>query len=174
MTVPDAFTRSVVTGKVMLLLPVKTFTEAGTVAIFVFELESLIVNPGVVASPKSPTVPITAVFDPPTTSPGATEMDCNDAGLIVKTTTSVTVPRTAVNVTVVDFVTDFVAITNDAVEAPAAIFRVPGTIAAALSELKVTVRPPIGACPLRLTAPVALAPPPIGLGVAVKPTRAAG
>jgi len=69
-----AVTNKWVTANVMLPEPSATLTDAGTVAAFVFELVSFTVSAAVVM-PLNVTVPVTVLFDPPTTELGATETD---------------------------------------------------------------------------------------------------
>ncbi len=71
-----------VTVKLMLELPAATFTEAGTLASFVFELVSVTVSPGEAARPLKLTVPTTAVLEPPTTVLGKSETFSRPAGWI--------------------------------------------------------------------------------------------
>jgi len=71
-------------------------------------------------------------------------------------------------------VTAFEVTTNVEVEDPVAITTEGGTEASVVVDSSEIVSPPPGAAPLRLTVPVAEAPPGIGLGLIVRPVSEAG
>ena len=55
-------------------------------------------------------------------------------------------------------------IVNDALVPPAATVTLPGTAAAVLLSVNVTIAPPVGAGPVRVTVPVELLPPMTAVG----------
>ena len=63
---------------------------------------------------------------------------------------------------------------NDADVAPAATVTVAGTVALAVSELRLMTRPALGAWPLRDTVAVAELPPSTEFGVTLIPVSEAG
>ena len=73
-------------------------------------------------------------------------------------------PSVAVIVAVTLAVTDFVDTVKVAEVVPAAICTEAGTMAFVLLDFRVTVSPPVGAAPFRLTVPVAVMPPVTGEG----------
>jgi hypothetical protein len=123
------------------------------------------------AGPFNVTVPIDG--EPPTADDGRTVTLNRVAGLIVRGALSVTAFNVPEIVTAVTFATPVVAMVNEAVVEPAGITIEEGKEALPLVEFKLTISPPAGAGPLRVTFPVEEAPPRTVFGATVKPTRSA-
>lgn len=83
-------------------------------------------------------------------------------------------PTLAVIVATTFEVTVVVDIVKLAVEEPAATWTVAGTVAFELLEVNVTVKPPDGATPPRVTVPVAEVPPATAVGEMLRPVSDGG
>jgi hypothetical protein len=141
------------------VLPAGTVTEAGTVAAVVLLLCRDTLTPPVGAGPVSVIVPVEGL--PPVTLVGLTVTDVRltAAGVTVKVAVCVD-PNTPVIVTPVFVLTAFVEIVNVALVFPLGTRTFAGVCAAAALLLdSVTVAPPAGAGPLRVTVPVTPVPP---------------
>ena len=156
-----------VTVKVIDVAPLRTLTDDGTVANKVFELVRVTTSPAAGAGPLKVTVP--AVLEPPTTEFGATARLVRDGARIEIVPIAVWVPDFAVIVAEVVLATAWVVTGNVMEDAPAGIATDFGTVA--LAAVKVTVTPPGGAAPVRLTVPVADVPPKSGFGLMVTVER---
>lgn len=94
-------------------------------------------------------------------------------GWIVRTAALAEVVSEAVIVALIVDVVARVATAKVAVLSPAATVTDVGTEALVLDEVRLTVIPPLGAAPLRVTVPALGTPPTTVVGVRVKPVRAA-
>ena len=158
-------TPNVVMVKVADVLPAGTVTEAGTVAAVVLLLCRETLTPPVGAAPVSVTVPVEAL--PPVTLVGLTVTDVRltGAGATVKVAVCVE-PNTPVIVTPVFVLTALVEIVNVALVFPLGTRTFAGVCAAAVLLLdSVTVAPPAGAGPLRVTVPIDAVPPTTVVGL---------
>ena len=156
-TVDDA-TGFVVTLKLPVVAPAATVTLAGTTAAEL-SLASVITTPPAGAGPLIVTVPVDPV--PPWTLVGlkASEVRFTGTGRTVNVVVWVA-PNVPMIVTLVLPLTALVVIAKVAVVLPLATTTVEGVWAAAVLLLdSVTVAPAVGAGPLRVTVPVAPAPP---------------
>lgn len=151
--------------------PAGTVTEVGTVALELLD-DKLTTTPPDPAGPLSVTVPADAV--PPATDDGATDTLINPVGFIVRVVVCVDPPEVPVIVAVVVDVTAAVVTLKVAVLRPAGTSTVDGTVAEAEFELKLTVMPPDGEMPLRVTVPVEFDPPKTVLGETVTLDSVAG
>jgi len=169
----DVFTR-----KVALVAPAGTVTLEGTLAAPLL-LESRICAPPAGAAPLSVTVPVEDCV-PPTTLVGFSESEervigGGDAGATVSEADLVAPPKDAAMVTTVDAATALVLTVNDALVAPAATVTLEGTRAAVVLLLEsVTMAPPAGAAPLKVTVPVEEFPPVTRVGFSESAERVAG
>ena len=157
-------TAVVVAVNVAEVAPAGMTTVAGTTALDDPEVK-LTVSPPVGAGPSSVTVPV--LFVPPVTVAGDKLSPVNTPGLTVNVPFAGLPAMVAVKVTVVTDATGVVAAVNVAVVAPAATVTVEGTVVQALSEVSVTVDPPDGAGPFRVTVPVDDVPPVTVVGESV-------
>jgi hypothetical protein len=158
-------TALVVTGKVTLVAPAGMMAVDGTLATDVLLLVKETIAPPVGAAPLSVNVPVDWV--PPVTVLGLNVSDVRDAGVTVRVVVLVT-PTVPEIVTEVEEATGLVGMVNVAVREPALTTTLPGTCATELLLLdSVTVVPPAGAAPLRVTVPVELLPPITELGLLV-------
>ena len=145
-------TAKVVTVKVVVVLPVATVTEAGTVAAAVLLLDSVTAVPPVGANPVSVTVPWDVA--PPLTVVGLKLKELKVGGATVNAAVLVMLPIDAVIVTEVEEGTAKVVTVKAVVVLPAGIVTEAGTVAAAVLLLdSVTTVPPAGADPDRVTVP---------------------
>lgn len=168
-TVVEVFvaTPNVVTVKVVEVLPAGTVTEVGTVAAAVLLLCRETDAPPVGDGPVSVTVPVEVL--PPITLVGLRLKDVRltGAGVTVKVAVCVE-PKEPVMITAVFALTAFVVRGKVALVFPFATTTVAGACAAAVLLLdSATVAPPLGAGPLRVTVPVAPAPPATDVGLTV-------
>jgi hypothetical protein len=173
-TVDVPVTRRCWTGKETVLLPLSSLTDAGTVANFVFELESLIVSPDVGAGPLKVTVPTTGVVEPPTTAIGESEKPASALGVIVSTVLAVFAPAVAVIVEVWLAVTTFVATAKVVDAALAGTTTEAGTETYVPVAVNATLIPPVGANPVNRTVPVGCVPLTAGFGLTLTVVKLAG
>lgn len=142
--------------------PAGTVTEAGKVATVLLE-ESVTEVPPVGAGPLSVTVP---TEDPPPRTVDGTKATADAvAALTVRVAVLLTVPVLAVIVSVAVVATAVVVTVNVAVVDPAATTTEDGTDADVALEERVTVVPPVGAAPVRVTVPVEEVPPVTDVGL---------
>ena len=149
-------TAAVVTVNVAVVCPAVTVTEVGTVALVLLELK-LTETPPVGAGPFNVIVPVDVT--PPRTDVGATARLISAGGLTVSVANSE--PPFSVPVMVAATAEDTAEVETVKVAdlAPAAIVTVAGTVALVALALRVTVAPPGGAGPFKVTVPVAPVPP---------------
>jgi len=150
-------TANVVIGKVAVVLPAATVTEAGTVAAAVLEDVRVTISPPVPAALARVTVPVEGVT--PATVEGLRLTDSTVAAVTVRVFVTDVVPVVAVTTTGVVVATELVVAVNVAVEAPAGTVTDPGTVTAALPDERPTARPPEPAVPARVRVPVEDVPP---------------
>jgi hypothetical protein len=158
-------TGNVVMVKFADVLPAGTVTEAATVAAVVLLLCRDTLTPPVGAGPVKVTVPVEAL--PPVTLVGLTVTDVRltGDGVTVKVVVCVE-PNKPVMVMAVFALTAFVVIAKVALVLPLATTTLAGVCAAAVLLLdRVTVAPPLGAGPLRVTVPLAPVPPTTVVGL---------
>ena len=161
LTAVFAVTAAVVIVNVADVAPAATVTVAGTVALVLFEarVTTLPLGP---AGPVNVTVPITGA--PPNRADGESVTLDTPAPVTVRTVVFVTEPAVAVTVTGVSDETGLVLILNVAEVAPAGTVTLAGTVALVEEDFNVTMVPPVGAPPERVTVPVELVPPTTELG----------
>jgi len=161
-------TAVVLAVKVAEVAPAGTVTEPGTVTELLPE-ESVTVVPDAAAPPVRVTVPVDEL--PPLTEAGEKETEEMIAGRIVRRTLSVTPPPDAVRLarSVLATICDVMA--KEAVVEPAGTTTVAGTVTCETSEVKATLKPPVGAAALIVTDPVIVPPPYAGFGNTVKPVK---
>lgn len=163
----------VVIANVAVVAPARTVTVAGTATAIVLELESVTTSPPVGAAPVKVIVPVDG--DPPVREAGARARLPRDGATRVSVAVFVRPPTTALIVTEVVLATGWVATVNVAVVAPAGTVTLEGKVADAVFELEsVTVRPPVGAGPVRVIVPVDRAPPVRAAGLSDRADRDAG
>lgn len=158
-------TPDVVTVNVVEVLPADTVTEVGTVATAVLLLCKETEAPPVGAGPVSVTVPVEGL--PPIKLVGLRLRDVTltGAGATVRVVVWVE-PNEPVMITAVLTLTALVVRVKVALVLPLATTTVAGACAAAVLLLdSATVAPPLGAGPLRVTVPVAPAPPTTVVGL---------
>jgi hypothetical protein len=163
-TVVDAATALVFTGKVALVAPAGTATLEGTLADPLL-LESATCAPPAGAGPLNVTAPVEDCA-PPITLVGfsvSEETVGSGWGVTVSEADLLAPPKDAEMVTVVDAVTALVFTGKVALVAPAGTATLEGTLAAPLLLESATCAPPAGAGPLNVTAPVEDCAPPITL-----------
>jgi len=148
---------NVVTVKVALVAPDATVTDAGTVAREVLDEVRATTAPPVPAALEIVTVPVDGVT--PATVVGLSETVVTVGARTVSVFETVVVPVVAETETGVVRLTAWLVAVNVAVVAPPPTVTDPGTVTAALPEASVTVRPPAGAAPARVTVPVDDVPP---------------
>jgi len=169
--VPVVLTATVVTVNVAVVAPAATVTVAGTVAPARFD-ESVIGSPPAGAGLEMVTVPVE--FVPPSTVVGLSERVVTVGALTFRGPVTLVVPSVApIFATTLVVIPDVVTL-NVAVLEPAGTVTEPGTWAAALSELRVTVSPPDGAWPVRVTVPTEPCPPRTLWGLSVTVIGMAG
>jgi hypothetical protein len=163
------WTGLVVTVNVTLFEPAGIVAEVGTCATFVLLLLSETTAPDGGAAPFNVNVPVDDA--PPVTVLGFKAREVNAAAFTVRFVVFVA-PYTAVRVTIVCDATPLVVITKRILVEPAGIITLLGTCAVLMSLLcSVTVAPPAGAAPLRVTVPVELFPPTTVIGVLLNVER---
>jgi hypothetical protein len=159
-------TATVVIGNVADEVPTPTVTDVGRVATELSEL-SVTTFPPVGAWPLSVTVPVDGL--PPIRVAGASVKVVNAAGTTVRNALIATPPEAAETLTFVVEETGRLVTVKVPVLKPAATVNVEGTVAAEVLELdSVTIVPPAGALPTRVTVPVAVAPLMTRLGATVR------
>ena len=119
--------------------------------------ERFTTKPPVGATPDSVVVPVDGV--PPVTLVGLMETFERAGRLIVRGAVFVTPAAVAVIVAVVTLPTAAVETVNVVEVDPALTVTVDGTVAAVLSDDRVTTKPPVGATLPSVTVPVAEVPP---------------
>jgi hypothetical protein len=169
-TVVTPPTMLVVTLKVALVAPAVTVTLAGVVADGLSSTRVTTAFP-VGAGPLRVTVPVEGL--PPATAAGLNVTDAGEGGLIVRV--AVWLPlRVPVMVTLAAALTAMVVTVKVAVVAPAATVTLAGVVADALLSDKVTVEPPVGASPFKVTVPVEDVPPMTAVGLISTDASAGG
>jgi hypothetical protein len=143
-------TATVVTGKVVDVVPAGTVTVAGTVADALPEVRATDCPP-VGAGPLIVTVANEGF--PPTTDVGTSVTPVTTAGLTVRVAVPFTAPVVAVMVSVLTAATAVVDTVNPMVEVPWGIVKDAGTDADGSLEANPTDMPPAGAAPVRVTEP---------------------
>jgi hypothetical protein len=113
--------------------------------------------PPVGASPVRVTVPVD--WAPLSTVLGERVRLAGVGGVTVRVAVAEYVPAEAVMTTGVDFAIGEVDIEKDALFAPWGTVTVAGGVAIELFADNVTIRPPVGAKPFKVTVPVELPPP---------------
>jgi hypothetical protein len=157
-TADCAATPRVVIVKVFEVVAAATVTLAGTVARLVSELARVMTAPPVGAGPFRVTVPVTAV--PPPTLAAAVALERTTEFVTARDVVAVRPLAEAEMSEEVGDATATVETVKVAVFVAAATVTLAGTVATAPLELvSVTTVPPVGAFPLRVTVPVAEAPP---------------
>jgi hypothetical protein len=132
------------------------------------------VNPPDSAGAVKVTVPVNVA--PPVRDAGvnAREARPSATGLTVSTAVFVTPAAEAVSVTVVVPPTKPAETTNLATEEPPTTITYVGTVAAALSLVRLTAKPLVVAMPVRVTVPVADIPPFTAAGLSEMPAMVGG
>jgi hypothetical protein len=149
-------TVKVVAVNVAVLPPTGIVTEAGTVTKAESELRLTVVATGAV--PVSVTVPI--ALSGPVTVAGANETRDRIGGRTLSLALKDLAPLVAVTVAVAAVVTAGGVIVKVALDVPDATVTLAGTGARiGLEETSETGMPPVGAAPVKVTVPVAGAPP---------------
>jgi len=166
--VSAASTYGVVMVNDVFVAPAGTVTVPGTPTAVRLEL-SVNVDPPAGATVGNVIVPVLLV--PPTTSVGFTDRANAPGALIVRVAVAVLAPSVAAILAVVVEVTADVVIGKLTELAPAGTSTEPTTDAAALFDESVTVVPPVGAMPVRVTVPVDPLPPKTEVGDRLIPSR---
>lgn len=150
--------------KVPVAEPLGMVMFAGTLAINDMLLLRVMDTPPAGAGPLNVTVPVDGL--PPATVVGfsVTELKAT-AGVIARDAVLLTLLYLAVIVAVLDELTTLVVTAKVAVEVPAATVMLAGTTALVLLLERVTVVPPVGASPVKVTVPVDGLPPITGVGL---------
>src|SRR2546421_323589 len=152
-----AVTVLVAIGKVAVVAPAATVTEADTAAAMRFLLASFPIAPP--AGAALPTVPLPVLPPAPVTAAGLT-LTPTTGGFSVTVTILDAPTAVAVMFACVTAVTAFVVTAKVALVAPAVTVTVAGTVAAfVLPLVSVTTAPPAGAALGSVTVPVLPAPP---------------
>jgi hypothetical protein len=164
-----AVTLPAVAGKVAVVPPATTVTEAGTArAVLLSEMETD--KPPVGAALFKPRVQVVAA--PDTTVAGEQFSVEGTAGAMrLREALAVVLFRVAVSTAVLSVVTVATDAVKLAVDAPAATVTDAGIVAMALSSAKVTTVPPVGAAPVSATVQVADPPEFRVAGVQVRELR---
>ena len=164
--------------KVALEAPAVTVTLAGTETTDVFALLSVTAAPPLGAPLVNVIVPRDVV--PPTTEVGLTLTADRlagvgvDAGVTVSVVVRLTPPNVAVIVTPVFAATADVLTLKVALDAPAATVTLAGTETTdVFALLSVTTAPPLGAPPVNVIVPCAVAPPTTEVGLTLTADRLA-
>ena len=155
-------TGRVVTGNVTEVAPAGIVMLAGFGRAFLFEVENTTDIPPAGAGPFVPRVPVADV--PPTSGFGDTVSVDMTTGLIVSVADWVDVPYVAVMLAVDVAETEIVVMVNVAEVDPAGTVTDAGSVAFVLLEVRLTVMPPDGATPFKVTVPVDVSPPTTVLG----------
>ena len=150
--------------------PPGTTTVAGTVADELDDVRPTVRPP---AGAGLLIVRVAADGFPPTTAVGFKASDTRVGVVIVKALLAVWPFAEAPILAVTSAATALVGILNVTVVAPAATVTVAGTVALALSEVKATDRPPVGAGPLMVTVATEGVPPATDVGFSETPLRTA-
>lgn len=161
-----------VSSKVAVVAPAGTVTVAGTVPRLALLEVRFTTKPPVGATLLSVTVPVALL--PPTTEAGANVRSVNAGALIARFAVPDLPLAVAVIVAVTGAATPVVVTVKVPVVAPAATVTVAGTVAAALFDARLTVKPPVGAAPVRVTVPVDVAPPRTDVGLSETAETPAG
>jgi hypothetical protein len=161
----------VLTVKVRLLEPADIVIEDGTVATDTLLLLRKTTAPEGGAAPLRVTVPVEE--EPPFTGFGDSTSVVSEATVTVKMALRLT-PNVPVMVAEVDELTPEVVMIKVAVRFPAATVTLAGTLVAELPAERVTIVPPEGAGPLRVTVPVDEFPPTIDVGLTVNKLSVGG
>jgi hypothetical protein len=127
---------------------------------------AVVAVPVTVTTARATAIPVEASRTVPMTVP--------DGGLIVRGVVFVTAEAVPVIVAVIAVPTAFVVIANVAVVVPAGTVTFAGTVAAALSDDRLTGKPPDGAGAVRVTVPVDGTPPVSEAGFSAREARARG
>ena len=157
MSAPVSLTTGlVVIGKVVVLDP------AGTVTVALTDAAELLL-PSETTVPLGPALPLRVTVPveeaPPVTLAGLTDSEAIVAAFTVNVALCEVVPVVPVMAAGVSVSTALVVMVNVAVLDPDCTVTFCGTVAAPLPLESVTVTPPIGAFPVRVTVPVEEAPP---------------
>ena len=153
------------------VLPVRIVTVAGTLAAEA-PLVREIVNPPVGAAVPMVTVPV--AFLPPATVAGLTVRAVIAGGFRVRLAVTESPLRDAVMAALDSDPTASVLAANVAEDLPAATVTDIGTVADLELLESLTIKPPVGAGPVRVTVPVELDPPVTTAGFIVIELREAG
>lgn len=164
-------TTVVVTLHDPVVAPEGTTTVAGTEATPLSDFK-FTVNPTDGAALEIVTVPFALL--PPRTEEGETDTAVRTGAVTPKVVFRVVPLKAALIVTVVLVDTGTVMTLKVAVLAPATTVTVEGTVADALSEVKLMVRPPVGATPFKVIDPEADNPPTTPPGLIVTEVSAGG
>jgi hypothetical protein len=164
-------TADVVILNVAEVAPAGTVTVEGTWALVALDDRDTIV-PAAGAAPFKVTVPVDG--EPPRTEVGETLRPDRAAAVINSEADLDTAPSVPVIVAMVFEVTADVVILNVAEVAPAETVTVEGTWALVALDDRDTIVPAAGASPVRVTVPVAIAPPTTLLGATLIPDSPGG
>jgi hypothetical protein len=148
------------------LWPWETVTVGGTDDVALL-LVSGTVWPPAPAGPLRFTVPVDVL--PPPTEVGFRLIETRVAGVTVKVAEAEATALPAEIVAVVWALTPEVVTVNVAVDSPAAITTVAGTVALELLDVRFMVAPPVGACPEIVIVPTEELPPSSEDGASVNP-----
>jgi len=164
-------TELVLIEKVTVVAPANTVTLDCTVALELLEAK-LIPTPPVAAGPDNVTVPV--AFCPPINDVGETETLRRAGALTVKVAVFDTPPYVLVIVADDILCTAIVLTVNVPVDEPAATVTEAGTVTFDQLDDKLTVTPPVGAGPARVTVPVDEEPPRTAVGDRARLTKVSG
>ena len=158
----DDVTVVVVMVKVAFVFPAVTVTDVGSDAAEELSLR-VIDMPAEGASPVNVTVP--CALTPPTTAVGFKVNELKAGGAIVIVAVLDVLPLVAVIVAVVELETAVVATVNVALNLPSDTTTETGSEADEELSVRLTVIPPVGAEPVKVTVPVELFPPVTDVGL---------
>lgn len=161
-----AETAVVVIVKIAAVEPAGTETDAGTMALPLFELR-VTETPPAGAAPLSVTVP--AAEAPPVTTIGEVVKLDSEGGLTVKVDETDALAAVAVMIGIVADTTGLVVIAKVTVVEPAATVTVDGTAAEGSELERLTISPPAAAAPAMVTVAVELTPPTTAAGLRARP-----